>query len=204
MYYTVLYSFKNLSEPEIILFADNVIQQTTTNAIFASLKSVVDPVRGGYDVFKTAFNIARNGGSTLVADKTKKHKELLVALAELAKGVDDIAKGDKDIITASGFKPSNEAQMLESLGIPQNFKVYNELENGVITQSWDKVERKTGYLLQMREFGTDIWQQVAAPTAATFTMKGLKRGLHLEFRVCATGTRNIVSEWSAIKDVYVD
>lgn len=204
MYYTVLYAFKNLSQPELILFTDNVIQQTTTNSIFASLKSVVDPVRSRYDTFKTAFNLARNGGSALISDKDKKHKELLVVLAELAKGVDDIAKGDKDIIIAAGFKPSNDPQMLESLGIPQNFKVYNEIENGVITQSWDRVERKTGYILQMREFGTETWEQIASPTAASYQMKGLKRGLHLEFRVCTTGTRNIVSGWSDIKDVHVD
>ena len=204
MYYTVLLSFKTVSEPELILFGDNVIQQTSTNPIFASLKSLVDPTRTGYDTFKTAFNLARNGGFLLVADKTKKHKEFLVVLTELAKGVDGVAKGDKAIIIASGFKPTNEAQTLESLDVPQNFKVYNELENGVITQSWDRVERKTGYILQMREFGTETWQQIASPTAATYTMKGLKRGLHLEFRVCATGTRNVVSGWSDIKDVHVD
>lgn len=204
MYYTVLYSFKNLSQPELILFTDNVIQQMTTNPLFASLKLVVDPVRSGYDIFKTAFNVARNGGSPLIADKDKKHKELLGVLTELAKGVDGIAQGDKAVIIASGFKPSNEAQMLESLDVPQNFKVYNEIENGVITQSWDKVDRKTGYILQMREFGTETWQQIASPTAASYEMKGLKRGLHLEFRICATGTRNIVSGWSDVKDVHVD
>lgn len=204
MYYTVLLSFKNLSEPELILFADNVIQKTSTNLIFAPLQSLVEPVRTGYDAFKISFNLARDGGSPLVADKGKKNKQLLVVLTDLAKGVDGIAKGDKDIIIASGFKPTNEPQTLESLGTPQNFKVYNETDNGVITQSWDRVEKRTGYILQMREFGTETWTQVASPTAATYTMKGLKRGLYLEFRVCAIGTRNIVSEWSVIKDVHVD
>jgi hypothetical protein len=201
---TTLLSFKLLSQPDVILFTDNVIQKMTTNPLFTSLKSLIDPVIVSFDVFKTAFNLAHNGGYLLNADKDKKHKELLDLLVFLARGVDTVAKGDRLIIIASGFKPSAEPQSITELTIPTNFKVFNHEDNGTIIANWDKVDNKVSYALEMRVVGEDTWKGIAFPTARTVTLKGLARGLHLAFRVRAMGTKGIMSGWSVIKDVFVD
>ena len=201
---TVLLSFKNLSPRDYLAFGDNVIHQITTNDIFASLKPLVDPVIVSHGIFRTAFNIAKTGDGVAKENRDTKHKEELVLMVELAKGVEKLANGSRAIIIASGFKPSSEMETLTELQMPTNFKVYNLVPNGSIKQEWDAVPKKNGYALEMRVFGTDNWQAVAYPTTTSWTIHDLTRGLHLEFRIRATGTRGIMGKWSDIKDVHVD
>ena len=201
---TVLLSFKSFSQPEYLLFGDNVIQQLTTNEIFASLKPLVDPVIVSHGIFRTAFNVAKVGDAVAREDRDAKHQDDLVLMVNLAKGVEKLANNSRAIITAAGFKPSNATQSLSELATPENFKVYNLERKTSVYLTWDAVAKKMSYTLEMRVFGTEIWQTVATPTAANYTFDGLTRGAHLEFRVRATGTRNIVSDWSDVKDVFVD
>jgi hypothetical protein len=56
----------------------------------------------------------------------------------------------------------------------------------------------------MRIVGEQMWQTIATPTLTTYTVENLQRGLHVEFRVHATGTRNIVGDYTRIIDVFVD
>ena len=204
MHYTVLLSFKSDSQSEVILFTDNVIQQTTSNPIFASLKPFVDPVEDAFSVFRVAFNLAKMGGALANIERDKKHIALLDVLTLLAKEVEKLAKGDKAIIIASGFKPSNEIKFITELTAPTNFVAINLAPKGVIQLNWDKVEGKLAYAIEMRIFGEDTWKAIAAPTGRFLTLTDLVRGSHLEFRIRATGTKNLVSPWSLIADVYVD
>ena len=201
---TVLLFFKTQPQPEYLLFGDNVIQQIRTNEIFASLKPLVDPVIVSHGIFRTAFNVAKTGNAVAKEDRDAKHQADLVLMVELAKGVEKLANGSRAIIMASGFKPSSVAQALNELATPENFKTYNLERKGSIYLSWTAVAKKVSYTIEMRVVGTEIWQAAATPTAANYTFDGLKRGLHLEFRVRATGTRNIVSDWSVVNDVFVD
>ena len=201
---TVLLSFKTQPQSEYLLFGDNVIQQITTNAVFASLKALVDPVIVSHDIFRTAFNVAKTGDAVAKENRDAKHQADLILMVDLAKSVEKLGNGSRAIITASGFKPSNVAQALNELAMPENFKAYNLERKGSIYLSWAAVPKKVSYTIEMRVVGTEIWQIAATPTAATYTFDSLKRGLHLEFRVRATGTRNIVSDWSVVNDIFVD
>jgi hypothetical protein len=201
---TVLLSFKNYGQPELILFTDNVILQTTTNPKFVSLKPLVDPVIERQETFRTAFNVSKTGGPSTTTFKDEKHKELLVDLEELANAVNKLAKGNRSVIAESGFKASTEPQSLNELATPQNFKALNLERNCFVKLTWEKVEKRTSYTVEMRIVGETEWKTVALPTATNYTFTDLTRGLHVEFRVRANGTRNIVSDWTPIRDVFVD
>ena len=201
---TVLLSFKNYSLPEYLLFGDNVIQQTTTNDIFISLKPFIDPLKISHESFRNAFNAAKTGDAVAKEDRVVKYEADIVLMVALAKAVEKLANGSRAIITASGFKPSNAAQALSELATPENFKAYNLERKTSIYLVWNSVAKRVSYTIEMRVVGTETWQTVATPTAANYTFDGLTRGTHLEFRVRAIGTRNIVSDWSEIRDVFVD
>jgi hypothetical protein len=201
---TVLLSFKLLSQPDLILFTDNVIHQTTTQTLFESLKPFVDPVVVGYDVFRVSFNQASNGTYLFKVDRDKKHKELLTVLEALAKAVNTFAKGDRDIIITSGFKPSGDTQTITELLAPQNFEVFNLKPKRSVQLNWDKVEGRLNYALEMRVVGEETWKTVAFPTVKSYIFTDLPRGAHLEFRIRALGTKSMVSPWSAIIDIFVD
>jgi hypothetical protein len=196
-------SFKQLGQAEIIVFTDNVTQKTGTDPQFTSIKPLVVIVETVAEAYRTAYNLALNNDAVLNLEKDKKLKELHAVLTDLAQGVDGIAKGDIVVIMAAGYEPTKEAKAITSLNTPSNLKVINKIEGGVVYLSWDKVDSKTAYLLQMRVVGTDTWTQIATPSARSITLKDLTQGTHLEFRVCATGTRGLVSNWSAVADVWV-
>jgi hypothetical protein len=200
---TCALSFKLKSQPDCIVFTDNVTQKIAADPQFASLKPLGVIVETSAEIFRTAFNLAQNNDALLNMDKDKKHRDLLVVMTDLARGVDGIAKGDIAIIMAAGFEPTKEAKAITSLDTPLNLKATNKIEDGVVFVSWDKVENKMAYLLQMRVVGADTWAQIATPSARSIVLKGLTQGAHLEFRVCASGTRGLVSSWSAVADVWV-
>lgn len=204
MYYTVLLSFKSLSQPDVILFTDNVIQQTSTNPIFASLKPFVDAAEPAYNAFRVAFNLAKMGGTLANLERDKKHKELLDVLALLANEVEKLANGSKAVIIASGFKPNNEPQSITELIAPTDFAVINLVPKGSIQLSWGTVMGKLNYTVEMRVFGEETWKVIATPSGRLLTLTDLVRGSHLEFRVRAAGTKGLISPWSLIADVFVD
>lgn len=201
---TVLLSFKNYTLSEYLLFGDNVIQQLTTNVIFAPLKPLIEPVIVSQSTLRTAFNVAKTGDGLTREDRDVKHQDSLVLMVALAKSVEALANGSRAIIIAGGFKPNSVAQALSELATPEGFKALNIERKGSIKLEWLPVPKKTGYTIEMRIFGTENWQVAATTTLSSYTFHDLTRGLHLAFRVRATGTRNIVSDWSITNDVFVD
>jgi hypothetical protein len=201
---TVLMSFKTKPQAEIILFTANVIQKMDGNPDYLVHQEKINALKPISLAFREAFAAASNNDELLNMVKDRKHLDLLKQLEIMAVDVDDIAKGDKEYIVGAGFEVRKEAQALTQLPTPTGFKAFNHEDNGSITLKWDKVPNRLNYAVEMRIVGEQTWQTVALPTLNTCTINGLTRGLHVEFRVRAAGTKNITSSFTRVIDVYVD
>lgn len=201
---TVVMSFKTLPQAEVILFAANVILKMDGVAAYLVHKKDVDALIPIAQAFSNAFNDALNNDAVLNMVKDRKHVVLLKQLEVVAIDVDDVAVGNKEYIIGAGFAVRKDVQALSSLAVPPNFKAFNHERNGSVTLDWGKVIGMSSYVVQMRIVGEALWQTVSTQTAIGFTVNNLVRGSHVEFRVCASGTRGIVSDWTRVIDVFVD
>ena len=200
----VVFSFKNETQGGLIVFSANVLLKMDGNALYLVHQKDVDQLKITAQAYSNAFNAASTNDEVLNLVKDRKYLELIKQLELVAIAVDNVAKGDKAYIIGAGFKVRKDAQALSELPAPTNFSAKNHDRNGAVTLSWDVVLNRVNYTVQMRIVGEENWKEIASLTPTSFTINDLTRGLHVEFRVRATGTRNIVGDWTRIIDVFVD
>lgn len=197
-------AFKSLPQSEILVFANNVIQKMTDDAQFVAFKAAVDAlelIRKGYGDALTAANTK---DPVLIILKNNKRKELDERLDDVADLVNGLAKGDKAIILSAGYSYIAEAKQITELLAPTGLKVVNVQDQpGKIKVSWDEVKGTNNYAVEMRVKGEEMWVSCAFPSARSVVVKDLKLGSNVEFHVRALGTRNLVSDWSLVSDVWV-
>ena len=201
---TVVLSFKNETQRGLVVFSFNVLLKMDAVSTYLTHKAEVDALKPIAEAYRDAFNAASTNDELLNMAKDRKMLELLKQLEVVAYAVDDVANGDKAYIIGAGFAVRKDVQALNELPAPNNFKVQNHERNGSLTLKWGAVANKVNYVVEMRVVGEEKWQTIALPTAATYTVNDLTRGIHLEFRVRATGTKNIMGDWTRIIDIYVD
>ncbi len=197
-------AFKSLSQSEIIVFATNVFSKMSSDPQFAFLKPDVDALDTVTKVYSDALSAASTKDSMLVLIKNTKLVELQDKLSELAAKVNEFAKGDKVIVKASGFDYIKDPKSLSELATPTGLEVDKVLkQSGKVKLSWDKVDGIINYVVEMRIKGEETWMTSAFPSARTVIIKDLKPGTNVEFRVRALGTRNLMSDWSQIVDIWI-
>ena len=197
-------AFKSLPQSEILVFANTVFQKMTDDIQFVAFKASVDAMELVRKAYSDALTAASTKDPVLTILKNNKRKELDEQLDDLADFVNTLAKGDKAIVLASGYNFIAEAKQITELLAPTGLKVANVQDQpGKVKVSWNEVKGTINYVVEMRVKGEEAWVSCAFSSARSVVLKDLKLGANIEFRVRALGTRNLMSDWSIVADVWV-
>lgn len=147
-----------------------------------------------------------NGGRIATAEKDKCKETLISQLCSLGNLVDFLAKGDKSIILAAGFRPRKSPTSYTALVAPSVEKYIVKAESRIVTIQLSKVVGVTHFGIEKRLIveGEDTpWINDDYATARRFKLNDLVVGKTYQFRIRAIGKCGLVSPWSGVLEVFV-
>lgn len=193
-------NFGNLSIPEKITRARQMVTALTGNADFASPQPPLAEVTTAIDDLETAYSdalAARQEAKEKTSAQNQKEEDFDRALSRLASYVDSASGGDETKIKSVGMDVRATASSTEDLNTPASLAATAGDHEGEIDLQWDKVARARSYVV---EISTDpptnsSWQHSSVSTKSRATIEGLTSGTKYWFRVAAVGS-NGQSGWS--------
>ena len=200
-------SFKKGTESAKGAFASKVYQSMSSNVLFASCKPQVDELKTVLDALQIAAANAKNGGRDRIAEKNKCLDAVIAQLTILANMVTVIADGREEIIWASGFETQEAAAAAAKvtyLPAPENFKVLNVDQSGVVKMSWSPVKDARMYGIKHMVGDDNVWQNGDySSTPKETVLSGYEPGTKVTFQVQAIGDTGVKSDFSSAVFVWV-
>jgi hypothetical protein len=169
----------------------------STNPLFASLSTLGGKITAKATEFNTALAISLTGSATDRAHKNTVRGELNALLDEGADGVDGIAQGNVETLTASGYHLSSPGGASPA---PVGTVTLTGLANVAPTKLGLNLDitGNVWAVIAERQNSDGSWTKVAVFTDLNNTVvTGLVSGSLNIFRVCAMAAGNQTSEWSA-------
>ena len=123
--------------------------------------------------------------------------------------VEDLAQGNAEIITASGYvlrKTRSKNQKKEPIPVvmPTNFMVLNDFaKTGYVHLSWNAVKGARTYGIELRLRGETAWKNGDYTSKTFIDLSGFPPDSIVEFRIRTIGEGEDKSEWTAVVAVLV-
>ena len=207
----VSHTYRNMTPAELEPFGALVTTRLDNNAIFSSIK-----VAALLDLLPAllAFSAARRDFESFRGtDRRDKQEACRIALVNqlyfTSIKVEDLAKNDTEIISASGYilrkmRAKNQKKEPVLVVAPTNFMVVNDpLKTGFVHLSWDKVKGASTYGIERRLRGETAWQNGDYTTNTSLDLSGFPPDSVVEFRIRTMGEGEDKSEFSAVVAVLV-
>lgn len=207
----ISHTYRNMSPSDLESFGALVTTRLENNAILSSIK-----VAGLLNLMPAllAFSAAkRDFDSFRGTDRRDKQEICRTALINelyfTSIKVEDLAKNDTEIITASGYilrKARAKGQKKEPVLVvtPTNFMAINDpMKTGFVHLTWDKVKGASTYGIERRLRGETAWQNGDYTTNNALDLSGFPPNSIMEFRIRTMGAGEDKSEFSAVIAVLV-
>ena len=186
-------NLKNLSVPQKVQFAKQIVTAMTSNSNFASPMPALASITAANKELEDAFNAAKASQDTAKAktgiqnDKEAAFNQLF---SELGNYVEIATKGDTTKIKSSGMDVRSDAAPIGDLPQTLNLAVTEGDKEGEIDLQWDRVKGSKSYVIEKSTdpITADSWKQAGIATKSSHTVQGLASGTKCWFRVAAIGT----------------
>jgi len=193
-------NLRNLTIPEKIARARQIVGAMTGNANFTTPHPTLAEVTTAADALETAANAAqaaRLEARRLTGARDTQEDELVQLITQLGGYVESVAGGDEAKIMSAGLEtraaatPDNSAP-----AAPETLTATTGNQEGEIELSWDAVRGARSYVV---ERATDPqagpWTASGVAPRSSLLIEGLESGKRYHFRVAAV-TLNGQSPWS--------
>ncbi|MET0650496.1 MAG: fibronectin type III domain-containing protein [Pyrinomonadaceae bacterium] len=194
-------NLRNLSIPEKIARAQQIVAALTGNPNFTSPHPPLAQVTAAIGELETAANAAhaaRQEAKVRTAAQNTKEEALDRILMQLVSHVESVAGSDQEVIMSAGLDVrSTSAPASSSPSAPPSLTATAGDHDGEIDLSWDTVRGARSYVIERSpDPPTDnSWAHAAVSTRSSATIQGLTSGTRYWFRVAAL-TTNGQSAWS--------
>lgn len=190
----------NLSIPEKIARAQQIVAAMTDNPNFTAPQPVLAQVTAVTDQLEAAFiatQAARQEAKNRTSAQNQKEDAFDAAFTQLAGYVESVSGGDEAKITSAGMGVRSAQTPTGDLSAPDGLDAGVGDRDGEIDLSWDKVPRARSYTVEQSPDPptANSWQHAAIATKTQTTISGLASGTKYWFRVAAVGP-NGQSPWS--------
>jgi hypothetical protein len=195
----VVLKLKDKTIPELVEFARKIVTAMTGNPNFPLPSPTLATISTGATALENAYVAALNRDTEKKAIMRKSRNELEKLLTQEGDYVQSASAGDDLKILSAGMDVKAPPQPVGILPAPQNLVAKDVGNEGELELRWKKVNKSTGYLIQMSKDDTSPvkWEFLAITTAAKFIAKELPSGELRYFRVSATNT-NGNGSWSDV------
>jgi hypothetical protein len=165
---------KNLQTAEKIEIPENLLRDLKLN--IRSLKLAIE---------QAAFGDRRK-----IAERKAEENLLSTTLKRIALVVDQVAKGNENIIRESGFEVRKSNNKPKTLHPPVELKYKRTNRDGEIWISWKPVPNSRSYVVEYREIGRRKWKSEFT-TRSRICFEELTPGKQFEVRVKAIGAKGL-------------
>jgi hypothetical protein len=193
--------YRRASQGVLIPFAEHIVTQIRAQEAFKPLLPEADALEMAIQKYARALSDAQSGSKASMVSKNT-HKTLLVEqLDKVAEAVDNIAKGDVQLIVDAGFSPppQNLQKYTDVLSAPTILRAVTNGKRGELN-----IRLNDDYPAMVRmhilEYSTDrgeTWHNGCYNSYQKFVLRGLPHSPELWLKACALGTGDARSEWSA-------
>ena len=193
-------NFGNLSIPEKIARARQIVTALTGNADFASPQPSLAEVTTTIDGLETAYSdalTARQEAKAKTSAQNQKEDDFNRTISRLASFVESASGGDEAKIKNVGMDVRATPSSSEDLQAPASLAPTAGDHEGEVDLQWDTVRGAKSYVVEVSADPptNSSWQHNTVSTKSRATIDGLTSGTKYWFRVAAVGT-NGQSGWS--------
>ena len=203
----LLGSFKKLIQSTLGVYTHKVVTLMSNDVQFAPFSAQVSDLKTALEAYDIALRDKVQNGRLGTIEKNKCKAELLKQLTGVAILVDILAKGNENIIAASGFDVRKPNPALESIEPPFVISVTSNTEKGDVDMNICKVEGAVVYNIQKRfitkQSPDPSWDYNNYQTDHKFQLKGCETGQIYEIRIRTLGQGTLTSAWSSIYNVMI-
>ena len=193
-------NFRNLSVPEKVARAQQIVAALTGNSNFPTPHPTLAEVTAAADALEAAANAAqaaRLEAKRRTAARDVREDELTQLITQLGVHVESVAGGDESRIMSAGLEMRSDRTTDSSApAAPETLTATTGNHEGEIELSWDTVRGARSYVV---ERATDPqagpWTQAGVSPRSSLIVEGLESGKRYHFRVAAV-TLNGQSPWS--------
>lgn len=193
----------NLSDADMLTLGTGVKNAMTTNAAeFPDSAAAVTALGTALTAFTASRQAAEDGKvaqQALVDAKDNDRDTVEDCLRTLARQMDEVAKGDVNVIHDAGMQATSERAPVSMTQV-LNLSVTTGDEEGTLDAQWDPVRGARIYKVQVSSDTSTPpgnWTDKATPTKSRITLTGLPSATKMWVRVKAVGA-NDEGAWSDV------
>lgn len=183
MEFRILPTYIYVSDTNLPVESQRIINSMTGNANFATPKPALADLQAARDEFERSIALAREGGTKEVGDKNQKRERLLSLLRELAAYVIGESKNDPVMIASSGFEVSKTRtrRVLDTLSVSSGTE-----PGQVVSTMWrvPKVRMYVHMYTTAPNTESSVWKEVYSPDRS-YIHTGLVPGQRYTFKAKA-------------------
>ncbi len=185
-------NIKNLSVPEKIARAQQIVTALTGNASFPTPQPALAQVTATVNDLDTAYaesQAARAAAKQRTTVLNQAEETFDRILSQLAGYVESVSGGDEAMIQSAGMDVRAASTPAGTLDAPTNLNATQGDQTGEIDLQWDKTERARSYVIEKSADPPTAtsWSHAAVSTRSQTTIEGLTTGTTYWFRVAALG-----------------
>ena len=199
-------AYRRLPHAEANSFGTTLYLKMSDNALFTSLKPMVDELKVANDILDVAIANAKEGGKASTIAKREKFDIVIDQMDELAIEVNRIAKGDEKIVLAAGFEVRTTASRssIDSLEAPTNLKAEDmPSKKGQAKISFKKDPNAVNTALEHQVQGEETWLNGTYTTTNSAVLTGLPSGKYVSVRIYSLGRKGLKSDTTEAVTVLV-
>lgn len=158
------------------------------SGITAAINTAKDIV-SALDTSKTQKDLAEEAAQAATANQDHKTNAFDIAFTELGNLVDNIAKGDKEIIdkAAMGHYYPGKSGPVGNMPQVKNLNLSAGDMEGELDAHWDSIKGAKSYNLQWSSDTPDNWKPYSTVTKSNASLSGFGSGIKIWVRVAAIG-----------------
>lgn len=193
-------NFKNLSIPEKIARARQIVTSLTDNPDYTTTQPPLAQITSTIDALYTAYTeaqTARQEAKAKTSVQKQKEDDFDIAMSRLASYIESVSGGDEAKIRGAGMDVRSTTTSSGDLFAPNALAATAGDRAGRVGLHWDKVSGAKSYVVETSTDPptNDSWQHKTVTTKSRATIDGLTSGTKYWFRVAAVGS-NGQSGWS--------
>ena len=191
------FSTNQYSDAELSVKASTAAGSLDGNEHFPSLAPNVTAIRALLLTFDDFLSKMGDGNKQITARKNNARFDLVEALCEAGRLVQNISKGDEVQILSSGFDMNRKPTPIDILDQPGNLTVKPGKIPGTLDITWDVVSHARSYELRFTKLPkteASIYEKVTTPKHKA-TLEGLISGQQYALQVAGVGS-NPKRVWS--------
>ncbi|MBD0285504.1 MAG: hypothetical protein ICV79_08785 [Flavisolibacter sp.] len=185
--------FDRLSDPNLLVKAQDVLQAMTSNVHYPDPSPPLSALQAKITEYSNALSAAADGSKVQKLIRDEKRQELISLLHALSKYV-LFSASSQAVAASSGFTVAKEPQPAPPMSPPHNPSFANGSNSGELIAATNKVPGARAYLFQYTLdplSGSSVWQAQVGSTRET-VLRNLPVGQRIWCKVTAVGAHNQV------------